>query len=145
VGDVTLPDGTCPATAPDFPVWKTWLENVSNSFGIGVKGKVTGKLDVSTNVGYSKVVDHYPMAGIDPAGAPTGFVPNINTQIFDLKLTAKYALQKNMGFRFNYIYNHFKTNDWTWSHFVYSDGTQVIQNPNQVVNFFGLTYYLTWQ
>jgi len=50
-----------------------------------------------------------------------------------------------MGFRFNYIYNHFKTNDWTWNTFTYGDGTTVTQNPNQVVNFFGVSYYLTWQ
>ncbi len=136
--------GACFANAAE-PVWKTWLHNVSDSVGVGVKGKVTGQLEVGTNLEYSNIRDYYPMAGIDPAGAPTGDVPGIHTQVMNLKLFAKYAVRNNMGFRFNYIYNHFKTNDWTWTQFVYSDGTQVMQNPNQVVNFFGLAYYYTFQ
>lgn len=137
-------DGVCPATALD-PVWKTWLRTVSDSVGVGVKGKVTGKLEVGTNLEYSNIRDHYPMAGIDPAGAPTGDVPEISTQIMNLKVFSRYALRNNMGVRFNYIYSRFKTNDWTWTNFVYSDGTQVIQNPNQTVNFFGLAFYYRWQ
>ena len=85
------------------------------------------------------------MNSLSPTGAPTGNVPNINTQIMDVKLFAKYAIRKNMGVRFNYIYNRFKTNDCTWTNWVYSDGTRVIQNPNQIVNFFGLAFYYTWQ
>ena len=138
--------GACPATAAN-PVWETWLRNVSNTFGIGIKGKPTGKLEVGTDVEYSNIVDHYPMVDLVPAGTtpPGAGVPNINTQIFDVKFSAKYALRNNMGLRFNYIYNRFKTNDWTWNNWTYSDGTHVVQDPNQVVNFFGLAVYYHWQ
>jgi hypothetical protein len=125
--------------------WGAWLQNVSNSFGIGTKGKVNSKLEVGADAEYSHIADYYPMARLQPPTGPVGFAPSITTQILDLKLSAKYAMTNNMGFRFNYIYNHFKTNDWTWTNFTYTDGTTVSQNPNQVVNFFGLAYYLTWQ
>ena len=141
----TATGGVCPNTAAN-PTWAAWLQNVSNTFGVGTKGKVTSKLDVSADAEFSHISDYYPMATLIPAGAPINAgVPSIYTQIFDLKLTAKYALQKNMGFRFNYIYNRFQTNDWTWNNFTFGDGTVVTQNQNQVVNFFGLAYYLTFQ
>jgi MtrB/PioB family decaheme-associated outer membrane protein len=134
----------CPNTATN-PSWGAWLQNVSNSFGIGTKGKINSKLEIGADAEYSHIADYYPMASLSPISATDGSAAPIYTHIFDLKLNAKYALQKNMGFRFNYIYNHFKTNDWTWTTWKYSDGTTVTQNPNQVVNFFGLAYYLTWQ
>jgi MtrB/PioB family decaheme-associated outer membrane protein len=136
--------GACLNTAA-APVWEAWLRNVSDTYGVGVKGKVTGKLEVGTDVEYSNIRDHYPMASLVPAGASIGSIPNINTQIFDVKLSAKYALRNNMGFRFNYIYNRFTTNDYTWNNWTYSDGTRVTQDPNQVVNFFGLAFYYTFQ
>ena len=83
--------------------------------------------------------------GFPGHGAPTGDVLSIHTQIMDVKLFAKYALRNNMGVRFNYIYNRFTTNDYTWNNWVYSDGTRVTQDPNQVVNFFGLAFYYSWQ
>ncbi|HXZ97499.1 MAG TPA: MtrB/PioB family decaheme-associated outer membrane protein [Burkholderiales bacterium] len=142
------PGGACNGAAGPTaanPIWEAELRNVSNTFGIGTKGKVTGKVDVDANIEYTNIVDHYPMQDLVP-GAPIGAtVPNINTQIFDLRLTAKYAFEKNMGFRFNYIYNKFKTNDWTWTSWTYADGTTVTQNPNQVVNFIGVAYYFTFQ
>jgi hypothetical protein len=140
--------GVCPATAAQ-PKWEAWLHNVSDTYGIGTKGKVTGKLEVGADLEYTNIRDHYPMMDLIPAGTtpPGSGVTNVNTQIFDVKLSAKYAIKNNMGFRFNYIYNRFTTNDWTWNNWVYPspDGTKVTQDPNQVVNFFGLAYYYTFQ
>ena len=153
--DIRVSQATCtgatgsPATCPFGASWGVWLQNVSNSFGVGTKGKVTSQLEVGADVEYSNIADHYPMARLQPPTGPVGFAPEINTQIFDVKLNAKYALQKNMGFRFNYIYNHFRTNDWTWNNWTgnsgYTDGTRVTQSNNQVVNFIGLAYYYTFQ
>ncbi len=153
--DIRVSQSTCtgatgsPATCPFGASWGVWLQNVSNSFGVGTKGKVTSQLEVGADVEYSNIADHYPMARLQPPTGPVGFAPEINTQIFDVKLNAKYALQKNMGFRFNYIYNHFRTNDWTWNNWTgnsgYTDGTRVTQSNNQVVNFIGLAYYYTFQ
>jgi MtrB/PioB family decaheme-associated outer membrane protein len=140
--------GVCPATAAQ-PKWEAWLHNVSDTYGIGTKGKVTGKLEVGADLEYTNIRDHYPMMDLIPAGTtpPGSGVTNVNTQIFDVKLSAKYAIKNNMGFRFNYIYNRFTTNDWTWNNWIYPspDGTKVTQDPNQVVNFFGLAYYYTFQ
>jgi MtrB/PioB family decaheme-associated outer membrane protein len=134
----------CPATAAS-PVWAAELSNVADSFGIGLRGKVTGKLNVGADFQYSTIRDRYLLTALNPATAATGSTPDISTRLTNLKVFAKYALRKNMGVRFDYIRDQFKTDDWTWTNFVYSDGTQVIQNPNQIVNFFGMSVYFTWQ
>jgi MtrB/PioB family decaheme-associated outer membrane protein len=134
----------CPASAAS-PIWAAELSNVSDSFGIGLRGKLSGKLDVGANFQYSTIRDRYLLSALNPATAATGSTPDISTRLTNLKLFARYAVRKNMGVRFEYIRDQFKTDDWTWTNFLYSDGTTVIQNPNQTVNFFGMSVYFTWQ
>ncbi len=54
-------------------------------------------------------------------------------------------LQKNSGVRLDYIFDRYSTNDWTWSTWMYADGTRLTQNQNQKVNFVGVSYYYKWQ
>ncbi|MDN5935561.1 MAG: MtrB/PioB family outer membrane beta-barrel protein [Nitrosospira sp.] len=61
-----------------------------------------------------------------------------------LRLFVKYAIQKNMGLRLDYIYNRFKTDEWTWASRTYTDGTRLSQNPNQAISFVGLSGYYNW-
>ena len=59
-----------------------------------------------------------------------------------------YALEKNADLRFDYIYEYWKTDDWSWlfangTTFTYgttTDGTQVTQNPKQTANYLGVRY-----
>ncbi|MDN5935562.1 MAG: hypothetical protein L0H75_05215 [Nitrosospira sp.] len=36
-----------------------------------------------------------------------------------------------MGLRLDYIYNRFKTDEWTWASRTFTDGIRLSQNPNQ--------------
>ena len=47
--------------------------------------------------------------------------------------------------RLDCVFDRFSTNDFTWTGWVYADGTQITQNPVQVVNFLGLSYYYKFQ
>jgi predicted porin len=60
-------------------------------------------------------------------------------------LFAKYAVQKNSDVRIDYIIDRFSTNDWTWTTWTYSDGTRMLQDPAQKVNFLGISYQYRWQ
>ena len=51
------------------------------------------------------------------------------------------SCRKNSGLRVDYIYDRFKTDDWTWTTWTYTDGTTLSQNPDQKVNFAGVSYY----
>ena len=86
--------------------------------------------------------DEFDLSALN-ALAATSIVPlnTITTEVTTLKLYGKYALDKKSGVRVDYIYDNYKTDDWTWSSWIYSDGTTVLQDPNQKVNFVGVSYY----
>ena len=72
-------------------------------------------------------------------------MPDSTTKVTTLKLYGKYALDRQSGVRLDWIYDQYQTDDWTWSRWVYADGTTVMQDPNQKVNFVGVTYYYKFQ
>jgi len=137
-GDVCVP-GT-------QQVWGSHVQNLADSFGLGLRAKLTRKLELSAELTESKVRDVIALNSI--AGtAVTPIDDVINTRITSLKLSAKYALQKNSGVRVMYSYDRYRTDDWTWAYWNYSPadgGTTVLQNPNQKVNFIGVAYYHSW-
>ena len=57
-------------------------------------------------------------------------------------------LRDHADLRFDYIYEYWKTDDWSWlfangTTFTYgttTDGTQVTQNPKQTANYLGVRY-----
>ncbi len=139
------------------------LEDTGNTFGAGLRGVIIPKLKVGADVLYSKNVNKYPetvtLAGagaqFPSAGGQTvvGPLPDITNQLTRLKLFAVYALEKNADLRFDYIYEYWKTDDWSWlfangTTFTYgitTDGTQVTQSPKQTANYVGVRYTVRFQ
>ena len=132
-GDISA----CPNT-PASPIWTASLRNVGNVFGIGVKGKATAKLEVGAELQRSDDRGEF-RNGPTPAGVTPP--PDVKYTRQVAKLSAKYALQKNSGVRVQYINDRFSTNDWAWETWTYADGTRVLPNSQQKVNFFGLSAY----
>jgi MtrB/PioB family decaheme-associated outer membrane protein len=133
--------GVCPGGAS--PIWGATLQNLSNSFGVGVRDKPQSDLEVGADLSYSDITDEYRQETI--SGAAVASLPNVSTQLTRLNLFARHAFQKNSGVRIDYILDRFKTNDWTWSNWMYADGTRVTQDPNQLMTFFGVSYYYRFQ
>lgn len=119
--------------------WAAALTNTANSFGFGARGKASARVDVGADLSYSDVEDRYRVQAL--AGAAITPLPDVSTKLTRLSLFAKYALQKHSGLRLDYVYDRFKTNDWTWTTWVFSDGTTLVQDPKQSVHFVGLSYY----
>jgi MtrB/PioB family decaheme-associated outer membrane protein len=134
--------GVCPAAGAS-PVWQATLKNLSNNFGLGMRGKPAGRLEIGADASYSDIKDEYQQQAL--IVNPIASLPDITTKLTRINLFGKYALQKNSGVRLDYIYDRYKTDDWTWSTWMYADGTTITQNPDQKVNFFGVTYYYRWQ
>ena len=108
-----------------------------------MRGKPAGKVEIGADLSYSDIRDEYQQQTL--VGAPVSSLPNINTTLTRLNLFGRYALQKTSGVRLDYIYDRYKTDDWTWSNWMYADGTRITQDPDQTVNFFGVSYYYRWQ
>jgi MtrB/PioB family decaheme-associated outer membrane protein len=123
---------------PANPIWNAYLRNVGTAFGVGARGKATAQLEVGAELQLSN-----DRAEFRNGPAPAGVTPppDVSYERTVLKLTGKYAMQKNTGLRFQYIRDRFSTNDWTWDQWTYSDGTRVMPNSQQTVNFLGVTAY----
>ena len=132
-----------PVTDGFRDIWSVKLQDLGTSFGIGLNGKLTSRLELVANLNYSNITNKYKQKVlVDPE---INTVPDTSFQLGSLRLSAKYALQKNLGLRLDYILDRFKTNEWTWNRWKYTDGTQLTQDTNQLVSFLGFSGYYTWQ
>ena len=139
------------------------LEDIGDTFGAGVRGVLMPKLKAGVDLLYSKNVNKYPetitllgAGAVFPSSGgvnAVGPLPNITNKLTRVNLHAIYALRKNSELRFDYIYEQWKTDDWSWmfaggTPFTYgatTDGTQVVQAPKQSSNFIGARYIYRFQ
>ena len=127
----------CPNTAAS-PIWTARLRNTGTALGAGVKGKVSGPLEVGAEFQHTTDKGQFRNSP-----APTGLtsLPDVTYTRNTAKLTGKYAVRRNLGVRLQYVFDRFSTNDWTWGNWVYSDGTTVRSNSQQTVHFVGASVH----
>lgn len=136
-------DQTTAAGASAAAIWTAALRNRGDIFGLGVRGRPNSQLEFGADLSHSDIIDEYQQRAI--TGAAIASLPDVSTKLTSLKLFGKYALQKNAGVRLDYVYDRFSTDDWTWATWTYTDGTRLTQNPSQITNFLGISYYYKWQ
>jgi MtrB/PioB family decaheme-associated outer membrane protein len=136
----TAAGGACPTTAA---LWQAKLSNTSNAVGLGLRGKPSARIEIGADLQYQNLVDKYDQFLVAPttSAAVVGPLPDITTKLTTVKLWGTYGLDKHSGIRVDYIFDRFDTDDWTWTTWVYTDGTTVSQEPRQTVNFLGVSYY----
>lgn len=151
VNDTSLESTQCRAGAADActpgvqQVWGSNVRNLADSFGLGLRAALTSRIELSADVSHSKVRDEMELSSI--AGTAVTPLDVINTKVTSLNLSVKYALQRNAGVRAMYVYDRYRTDDWTWANWNYSPadgGTTVLQEPDQKVHFVGVSYYYRW-
>jgi MtrB/PioB family decaheme-associated outer membrane protein len=110
------------------------LEEVGDSFGINLRGRVTSRFDIGASFDWFQSKSSYPQeltltaAGTAfPAGV-TGPLPDIKNSLSRLKLDGKYAVDKNSDIRIDFVHERWHTDDWSWtfadgSPFAYYSGT----------------------
>ena len=123
--------------------WLIALRSKGTSVGLGLRGKPMTQLEVGADLTHTDIDDEYRQSSLIGAVIPT--IPDVNTQLTRLNLFARYALRKNSGVRLDYIYDRFKTDDWTWTTWTFVDGTTLTQDPDQKVNFIGVSYYFQFR
>jgi MtrB/PioB family decaheme-associated outer membrane protein len=150
------------STGAGEAVKEAHLEDIGDTVGLGLRATLTAKVKAGLDFLYSKTVNKYPerITLIGPgsvfpvSGGVTGApLPDITNKLLRVNLHAVYALAKNALVRFDYIYEQWKTDDWSWmfadgSPFTYgttTDGTQVVQAPKQTANWLGVRYIYRFQ
>jgi len=134
---------TCENIATN-PFWQVTLRNLGNSGGLGLRAKPIAKLELGADLQHSVYDDEYRQQTTTPGATTPTFIPDIETRVTAIKLSAKYALMKSAGIRFDYAFHRWTSNDWTWSTWTYTDGTRLLQEPVQKVHFFGISGYYRW-
>jgi MtrB/PioB family decaheme-associated outer membrane protein len=151
VNDTSLVSQQCRSSNGDVcvpgtqQVWGSNVRNLADSFGLGLRAALTSKIELSADVSNSKVLDEMDLESI--AGTAVSPIDTITTRVTSLNLSVKYALQRNAGVRVMYIYDRYRTDDWTWANWNYSPadgGTTVLQEPKQRVSFVGVSGYYRW-
>ena len=129
------------------------LSEVGDSFGVGVKGKVSEKLKMGGNVEQFRSVNKYnqSISGGALNAATQVPPPDITNTLLRFALFADYAVHKNGDVRINLIHERWSTDDWSWMMFpatgrtpwaygTANDGTTVLSNPKQDSTFVGIRY-----
>jgi len=139
------------------------LKDRNDTLGANLEGKIGGKWKVGANVlwtrarstydeswnpsGLGGLQTRYPTSG----GETLEPLPEVKTELTRFGAYADYAVQKNASLRLDVIYEHWTTNDWTYSFangmpFTFgttgatADGTYFVQDSPQNSTFVGLRY-----
>ena len=91
------------------------LKENGTSYGVGLRGTVMDKLKLGTDLERFRSVNKYNQdltGGVLAATlVPT---PDITNKMLRWKAFAQYPIQKNADIRFNFIYEKWQTDDWSW-------------------------------
>ena len=132
------------------------FSNKSLGAGLGITGKPMSKLEMGANLSFFEDVNVYAQtldvfAGADAVTllAASGGLPDITYRQTTLKLFGKYVLDPKSSIGVDLVFQRTNFDDWAWINngvpYGYSDGTTVIQKPNQNVAYLGVTYSYRWQ
>ncbi|WP_372523545.1 MtrB/PioB family decaheme-associated outer membrane protein [Sulfuricaulis sp.] len=132
------------------------LRNLNTTLGIGVAGKLSGRLAVGADLSYlndstkyNETLDGSASAANKTFLAQQGGLPEVSYDEFRLKLFGKYALEKNADLRVDLVHFRARLDEWTWGYggtpFTYSDNTIVSFDPKQHVTYVAATYIYKWR
>ena len=142
----------CPNTAANT-TWDARLRTVGDAFGVGLRGKAGDRWDLGADLQYFRDRSEQLVTVLSPGAAPADSFPDIHYDRITLRMFGTYKIDKSSSLRLQFIHDHFKTDDWTWTNYVYgngttpaaTDGTTVRQVPIQNVDFIGFSYLYKFQ
>lgn len=118
--------------------WFANLRNLGDAVGLGVRGKLSSKLEVGTDLQHSsdRSESHLEVS--------TGSLPDVSYELNAFKLFARYAVRENYGVRADFVHERWKTDEWAWNNPTFYTDTAISQDAMQRVNFIGLSVYYKW-
>lgn len=126
-------------------LWDAKLNMKGDSVGVGIDGKVSGRIDVGAKLFYTHDTNHYNI-NVDQSlvqyafgYSGVGILPDTTFTQTSLRMFGRYAVSKATSLRLDYIWDQRKMDDYTWSNWQYSDGTKVFVSPRQTTQIIGVT------
>lgn len=139
------------------PIRKTDLRDVGDTLGVGVKGNVSGKLEVGADLQWTRTESQYDQTNSNDQTNLVEGLPTITNKALRLALNGTYDLDKKSKVRVDLIHERWHTNDWTWMmwnstatallpYYSYGvDGTTVTAKNKQTSNIIGVRYIYNFQ
>lgn len=127
------------------------LRDRSDSIGLGIVGKPSGRLQMGADLSYINERNIYDQT-LSPGASATntaflaasGGVPDVTFRQLRLKVFGQYAVQKNSYVRLDLVHYRSYLNEWTWGYagvpFAFSDNTIITAKQDQHVTFIGASY-----
>ena len=127
------------------------ITDTNDSVGLGIVGKVSGRMRVGADLTYlNDVLKYYqvqdPLASAANADflAASGGLPDVTYRLTQLKLFGEYALDKSSYLRLDLVHHKTRFNEWTYSYngvpYFYGDNTTITAKENQSVTMIGASY-----
>lgn len=143
--------------------WSSDMRDTVDTVGVAYsqKGLIGGKLDVSAGLSYSyaKTTNDFtggnyvnnPLAVASAAAdtvaayyIPATALPDVTTKTVDLKVFARYLINKTSSVRVGYRYQYMNSSDWAYDGLQYGGLTGVLPTsqvaPNYSVSTFAVAY-----
>jgi MtrB/PioB family decaheme-associated outer membrane protein len=132
------------------------LEETTDAFGIGVRGRVSERFRLGGDIAYSndnlaneQAADPLASAANVAFLASSGGLPDITYRLFRISAFGEYAIDAHSSVRVDVVHDRTKFNDWTWFYngvpFAYSDNTTLSFQEQQNVTFLGVRYIYRWR
>lgn len=132
------------------------FSNRSTGAGVGATGKPMGKVEVGGSLGFVNDRSIYAQA-LDATASPdsvallaaTGGLPDVVYRQTQLTLFGKYTIDKQSTVRVDLVHQQSTLRDWGYGvngvPYAYSDGTTVLQQPEQRITVLAVTYLYKWR
>jgi len=131
--------------------WDANLKQDSDQFGLGLNGRIS-RVDVGAQLLIYQDVNKQELSKMPattctnaactttaPVASAMGILPDTKYTQNTVKLFGMYPVSKATRVRLDYIYDMRKMDDYTWSNWVYADGTRVYVKPEQTTQVIGLS------
>jgi len=122
--------------------WTARTRYQDRSFGVGLKGTVNYTLELGADLSESHSDGMFLFSSAD---SELESLPDVGYQVQTLKLYGKYQMRPDVALRLDMVAQRWKTNDWQWADYVYSDGTTLSQDDDQNALFIGVTAVIGWR
>ncbi|MEO5377862.1 MAG: MtrB/PioB family decaheme-associated outer membrane protein [Magnetococcus sp. DMHC-6] len=162
IDEISLFTGRFPSATEHDADKNSDIDDTSNSIGLGLRNQFNNSTKIGVNLDHTwsktryqdEVVAALPTTVVYPTDTTTGAVlsplPEINSKTTKLDAFVEYLGLGPGLLRFDYIYELWDTNDWSWAFsdedsYTYgtsttTDGTVIMMDHYQPVNFVGVSY-----
>lgn len=151
-GAINPRDSFC-TVATNWLQWQARLDDRTQALGLGLRGSPSRKLKLGADLQYAEERNAFgfDVLAASAASLPGGLPPAIDYRTSNLVGFVEYALNGSSGWRFDYVYQRVRTNDWSWDLVngsgtsLYADGTTVQLSKDVTAQFFGVSYFYRWR